>query len=192
MRMLLGSYGGLRVGGIPRRRPLRTIGRAADQLCDVPCRRNTDAVARLTADFCKRRSDGATVGVENHAGARRHCRTRWSQRQRPMVIRFVCAVLVRSTDCARNRAATLRSAQGSCADQPRQHESTHAAGPSSVKANSSRNSWRLARAEPGRLNYSSAGHRRADILFFPQTIQTKTGTQITHVAYRRGAQATML
>jgi tripartite-type tricarboxylate transporter receptor subunit TctC len=60
----------------------------------------------------------------------------------------------------------------------------------SVKANSVQELVALARAEPGRLNYSSAGIG-ALTYFSAELFKTKTGTQITHVAYRGGAQATM-
>jgi tripartite-type tricarboxylate transporter receptor subunit TctC len=57
-----------------------------------------------------------------------------------------------------------------------------------VKANSVQELVALARAEPNRLNYSSAGIG-ALTYFSAELFKAKSGVQITHVAYRGGAQA---
>jgi len=60
----------------------------------------------------------------------------------------------------------------------------------SVRANSAQELIALARAEPDRLNYSSAGIG-ALTFFSAELFKAKTGIKLTHVAYRGGAQATM-
>jgi len=60
----------------------------------------------------------------------------------------------------------------------------------SVSVNSAQELVALARAEPNRLNYSSAGIG-ALTFFSAELFKARAGIQLTHVAYRGGAQATM-
>jgi len=159
-------------------------------LVTFPAGGNTDAVARLTADFMQKALGGATVVVENHAGAGGIVGTEMVTRAAPDGY-TLCMCSIGPITIA---PATQQLRYDPLKDLvPISLVSTNplmlVVHPS-VKANSVQELVALARAEPGRLNYSSAGIG-ALTYFSAELFKTKTGTQITHVAYRGGAQATM-
>jgi tripartite-type tricarboxylate transporter receptor subunit TctC len=159
-------------------------------LVTFPAGGNTDAVARLTADFMQKALGGATVVVENHAGAGGIVGTEMVTKAAPDGY-TLCMCSIGPITIA---PATQQLRYDPLKDLvPISLVSTNplmlVVHPS-VKANSVQELVTLARAEPGRLNYSSAGIG-ALTYFSAELFKTKTGTQITHVAYRGGAQATM-
>jgi tripartite-type tricarboxylate transporter receptor subunit TctC len=159
-------------------------------LVTFPAGGNTDAVARLTADFMQKALGGATVVVENHAGAGGIVGTEMVAKAEPDGYTLcMCSIgpITIAPVTEQLRYDPLKDLV------PISLVSTNPlmllVHPS-VKANSVQELVALARAEPGRLNYSSAGIG-ALTYFSAELFKTKTGTQITHVAYRGGAQATM-
>jgi tripartite-type tricarboxylate transporter receptor subunit TctC len=159
-------------------------------LVTFPAGGNTDAVARLTADFMQKALDGATVVVENHAGAGGIVGTEMVAKAAPDGYTLcMCSIgpITIAPVTEQLRYDPLKDLV------PISLVSTNPlmllVHPS-VKADSVQELVALARAEPGRLNYSSAGIG-ALTYFSAELFKTKTGTQITHVAYRGGAQATM-
>jgi tripartite-type tricarboxylate transporter receptor subunit TctC len=159
-------------------------------LVTFPAGGNTDAVARLTADFMQKALGGATVVVENHAGAGGIVGTEMVAKAAPDGYTLcMCSIgpITIAPVTEQLRYDPLKDLV------PISLVSTNPlmllVHPS-VKANSVQELVALARAEPGRLNYSSAGIG-ALTYFSAELFKTKTGTQITHVAYRGGAQATM-
>jgi tripartite-type tricarboxylate transporter receptor subunit TctC len=155
-----------------------------------PAGGNTDAVARLTADFMQKALGGASIVVENHAGAGGIIATEMVTKAAPDGYTLcMCSI----------GPITIAPAT-----QSLRYDSLHDLAPislvstnplvllvhPSVKANSAQELVALARAEPNRLNYSSAGIG-ALTFFSAELFKAKTGTKITHVAYRGGAQATM-
>jgi tripartite-type tricarboxylate transporter receptor subunit TctC len=159
-------------------------------LVTFPAGGNTDAVARLTADFMQKALGGATVVVENHAGAGGIVGTEMVAKAAPDGYTLcMCSIgpITIAPVTEQLRYDPLKDLM------PISLVSTNPlmllVHPS-VKANSVQELVALARAEPGRLNYSSAGIG-ALTYFSAELFKTKTGTQITHVAYRGGAQATM-
>jgi tripartite-type tricarboxylate transporter receptor subunit TctC len=159
-------------------------------LVTFPAGGNTDAVARLTADFMQKALGGAAVVVENHAGAGGIVGTEMVTKAAPDGY-TLCMCSIGPITIA---PATQQLRYDPLKDLvPISLVSTNplmlVVHPS-VKANSVQELVALARAEPGRFNYSSAGIG-ALTYFSAELFKTKTGTQITHVAYRGGAQATM-
>ena len=155
-----------------------------------PAGGNTDAVARLAADFMQKALGGASVVVENHAGAGGIIATEMVAKAAPDGYTLcMCSIgpitIAPATQSLRFdplgdlAAISLVSTNPlMLVDHP------------SVGANSLQELVALARAEPNRFNYSSAGIG-ALTYFSAELFKAKTGIQITHVAYRGGAQATM-
>jgi tripartite-type tricarboxylate transporter receptor subunit TctC len=155
-----------------------------------PAGGNTDAVARLTAEFMQKAIGGASIVVENHAGAGGIVATEMVAKAAPDG-HTLCMCSIGPITIA---PATQKLRFDPLNDlAPISLVSTNplmlVVHPS-VKANSSQDLVALARAEPGRLNYSSAGIG-ALTFFSAELFKAKAGIQITHVAYRGGAQATM-
>ena len=155
-----------------------------------PAGGNTDAVARLAADFMQKALGGASVVVENHAGAGGIIATEMVAKAAPDGYTLcMCSIgpitIAPATQSLRFdplgdlAAISLVSTNPlMLVDHP------------SVGANSLQELVALARAEPNRFNYSSAGIG-ALTYFSAELFKAKTGIQITHVAYRGGAQATL-
>ena len=155
-----------------------------------PAGGNTDAVARLTAEFMQKAIGGASIVVENHAGAGGIVATEMVAKAAPDG-HTLCMCSIGPITIA---PATQKLRFDPLNDlAPISLVSTNplmlVVHPS-VKANSAQDLVALARAEPGRLNYSSAGIG-ALTFFSAELFKAKAGIQITHVAYRGGAQATM-
>jgi tripartite-type tricarboxylate transporter receptor subunit TctC len=154
-----------------------------------PAGGNTDAVARLTAEFMQK-VIGASVIVENHAGAGGIVATEMVARATPDA-HTLCMCSIGPITIA---PATQRLRFDPLKDlAPISLVSTNplmlVVHPT-VRANSAQDLIALARAEPNQLNYSSAGIG-ALTFFSAELFKAKTGVQITHVAYRGGAQATL-
>jgi tripartite-type tricarboxylate transporter receptor subunit TctC len=155
-----------------------------------PAGGNTDAVARLTAEFMQKAIGGASIVVENHAGAGGIVATEMVAKAAPDG-HTLCMCSIGPITIA---PATQKLRFDPLNDlAPISLVSTNplmlVVHPS-VKANSAQDLVALARAEPNRLNYSSAGIG-ALTFFSAELFKAKAGIQITHVAYRGGAQATM-
>ena len=155
-----------------------------------PAGGNTDAVARLTAEFMQKAIKGASIVVENHAGAGGIVATEMVAKAAPDGHTLcMCSIgpitIAPATQKLRFDPLSDLAAISLVSTNPLMlvvHPS--------VKANSAQDLVALARAEPNRLNYSSAGIG-ALTFFSAELFKAKTGIQITHVAYRGGAQATM-
>ena len=155
-----------------------------------PAGGNTDAVARLAADFMQKALGGASVVVENHAGAGGIIATEMVAKAAPDGYTLcMCSIgpitIAPATQSLRFDPLGDLAAISLVSTNPLMlvvHPS--------VGANSLQELVALARAEPNRFNYSSAGIG-ALTYFSAELFKAKTGIQITHVAYRGGAQATM-
>jgi tripartite-type tricarboxylate transporter receptor subunit TctC len=155
-----------------------------------PAGGNTDAVARLAADFMQKALGGASVVVENHAGAGGIIATEMVAKAAPDGYTLcMCSIgpitIAPATQSLRFDPLGDLAAISLVSTNPLMlvvHPS--------VGANSLQELVALARAEPSRFNYSSAGIG-ALTYFSAELFKAKTGIQITHVAYRGGAQATM-
>jgi tripartite-type tricarboxylate transporter receptor subunit TctC len=155
-----------------------------------PAGGNTDAVARLAAEFMQKAVSGASIVVENHAGAGGILATEMVAKAAPDG-HTLCMCSIGPITIA---PATQKLRFDPLKDlAPMSLVSTNplmlVVHPS-VEANSAQDLVALARDEPNRLNYSSAGIG-ALTFFSAELFKAKAGIQITHVAYRGGAQATM-
>jgi tripartite-type tricarboxylate transporter receptor subunit TctC len=165
-------------------------GRPIKLMVPFPAGGNTDAVARLAAEFMQKTIGGASVVVENHAGAGGIVATEMVAKATPDGY-TLCLCSIGPITIA---PATQKLRFDPLKDlAPISLVSTNPlvllVHPS-LKAGSAQELVAIARAEPNRLNYSSAGIG-ALTFFSAELFKAKTGTQITHVAYRGGAQATM-
>jgi tripartite-type tricarboxylate transporter receptor subunit TctC len=155
-----------------------------------PAGGNTDAVARVAADYLHKKLAGATVVVENSGGAGGIVGTEMVTRAAPDG-HTLCMCSIGPITIA---PATQSLRYDPLADlAPISLVSTNplvlVVHPS-VKANSAAELVALARAHPNSLNYSSAGVG-ALTFFSAELFKARAGVEITHVAYRGGAQATM-
>jgi tripartite-type tricarboxylate transporter receptor subunit TctC len=171
------------VGGEWPSRPIKLV-------VPFPAGGNTDAVARLFADYLHKRLGEATVVVENNGGAGGIVGTE--------------AVAKAAPDGYTLCVCSIGPVTIAAATQPLRYDPLKDLAPislvstnplmlvvhPSVKANSAQELVALARVEPNSLNYSSAGVG-ALTYFSAELFKAKTATQMTHVAYRGGAQATM-
>jgi tripartite-type tricarboxylate transporter receptor subunit TctC len=151
---------------------------------------NTDAVARIAADFMQKALGGATVVVVNQAGAGGIVGTNAVATAKPDGYTLcMCAV----------GPITIAPAIEKLPYDPLKDLvpiSLVSTNPlvllvnPSVKASSTQQLVALARANPNGLNYSSAGVGSLTY-FAAELFKYKTGTQITNVPYRGGTEATM-
>jgi tripartite-type tricarboxylate transporter receptor subunit TctC len=155
-----------------------------------PAGGNTDAVARLAADYMQTALGGVSIVVENQAGAGGIVGTEAVAKAAPDGYTLcMCSIgPITIAPATQNlRFDPLRDLA------PISLVSTNplvlVVHPS-VRVNSAQELIALARAEPDRLNYSSAGIG-ALTFFTAELFKAKTGIKLTHVAYRGGAQATM-
>jgi tripartite-type tricarboxylate transporter receptor subunit TctC len=150
---------------------------------------NTDTVSRLTADFAQKELGGAHIVVENRAGAGGIVGTESVAKATPDGYTLcMCSI----------GAITIAPAT-----EPLRYDPLNDLAPislvntnplillvhPSVKANSVQELVALARAEPNRFTYSSAGIGSLTY-FSAELFKAKTGIQITHVPYRGGSPAT--
>jgi tripartite-type tricarboxylate transporter receptor subunit TctC len=155
-----------------------------------PAGGNTDAVARLAADYMQPALGGIGVVVENHAGVGGIVGTEMVAKASPDGYTLcMCSI----------GPITIAPATQSLRFDPLKDLapiSLVSTNPlvlvvhPSVRANSAQELVALARTEPDRLNYSSAGIG-ALTFFSAELFKAKTDIKLTHVAYRGGAQATM-
>jgi tripartite-type tricarboxylate transporter receptor subunit TctC len=150
---------------------------------------NTDTVSRLTADFAQKELGGAPILVENRAGAGGIIGTEAVAKATPDGYTLcMCSI----------GAITIAPATEQLRYDPLNDLvpiSLVNTNPlillvhPSVKANSVQELVALARAEPNRFTYSSAGIGSLTY-FSAELFKAKTGVQITHIPYRGGAPAT--
>ena len=155
-----------------------------------PAGGNTDAVARLSAEFMQRALGATSVVVENKAGAGGIVGTEMVAKSAPDGY-TLCMCSIGAITIA---PATLSLRFDPLKDlAPISLVSTNplmlVVHPS-VKANSVQELAALARAEPNWLNFSSAGTGTLTFLS-AELFRKRAGIQMTHVAYRGGAQATL-
>jgi tripartite-type tricarboxylate transporter receptor subunit TctC len=166
--------------------PSRTI----KLVVPFPAGGNTDAVARLSAEFMQRALGATSVVVENKAGAGGIVGTEMVAKSAPDGY-TLCMCSIGAITIA---PATLSLRFDPLKDlAPISLVSTNplmlVVHPS-VKANSVQELAALARAEPNWLNFSSAGTGTLTFLS-AELFRKRAGIQMTHVAYRGGAQATL-
>ena len=155
-----------------------------------PAGGNTDAVARLAADFMQKALGGASVVVENHAGAGGIIATEMVAKAAPDGYTLCMCSIGPITIAPATQSLRFDPLGDLVAISLVSTNPLMLVVHPSVGANSLQELVALARAEPNRFNYSSAGIG-ALTYFSAELFKAKTGIQITHVAYRGGAQATM-
>jgi len=155
-----------------------------------PAGGNTDAVARLAADFMQKALGGASVVVENHAGAGGIIATEMVAKAAPDGYTLCMCSIGPITIAPATQSLRFDPLGDLLAISLVSTNPLMLVVHPSVGANSLQELVALARAEPNRFNYSSAGIG-ALTYFSAELFKAKTGIQITHVAYRGGAQATM-
>jgi tripartite-type tricarboxylate transporter receptor subunit TctC len=155
-----------------------------------PAGGNTDVVARIAADYMQKAVAGSTFVVENRPGAGGIVGAEAVAKSTGDGYTFcVCSIgaitIAQATKQLRYDALNDLAPISLLSTNPLVvivHPS--------VKANSVQELVALARAEPNRLTYSSAGIGGLTY-FAAELFKFKTGAQITHVPYRGGAPATL-
>ena len=155
-----------------------------------PAGGNTDAVARLAADFMQKALSGPSVVVENHAGAGGIIATEMVAKAAPDGYTLCMCSIGPITIAPATQSLRFDPLEDLAAISLVSTNPLMLVVHPSVSANSVQELIALARAEPNRFNYSSAGIG-ALTYFSAELFKAKSAIRITHVAYRGGAQATM-
>lgn len=155
-----------------------------------PAGGNTDAVARLAAEYMQKALGGTGVVVENQAGAGGIVGTEAVAKATPDGYTLCMCSIGPITIAPATQALRFDPLKDLAPISLVSTNPLVLVVHPSVGANSAQELVALARAESDRLNYSSAGVG-ALTFFSAELFKARTSTKITHVAYRGGAQATM-